>query len=122
MTIFKDEDAAIQRLVELLRGRATSVRDKNLLCLTLSEWGVYLRFLETAYARYQEAGARYDENMRRFSELMRAKVGSGQMTKEEMSLMLEGDDHRYRFRYEIESFYLFAHILLARATNLRAVP
>lgn len=103
---------AIKSIVNTIEDRANT-RDRNLLCLEISETLIYLEYLEIILHRYNKASNLYFKNYAILDEIMqKSEENSRELTDYEMKLSNKNIDLGKAIRFEIESFYLFSHILL----------
>jgi hypothetical protein len=88
-------------------------RDSNLFGLSFGEVLRYRRYLELVLARYLKAGSDFMTNTR----LIQSKTlpGTHAMTPELLQLHEEGARLSDELHMEVESFYLFAKIMLDKA-------
>lgn len=118
MEHFQKSRETIGCLLKEFDERVQTTNDNNLLRLTVSEMFVYVDFLERIYERYLDIAEKLQDNHKKQQNLMKGKSGSWTATEAEIELFNEGRFLSTSLRLEIESFYLFAHILLTKATNL----
>jgi hypothetical protein len=81
----------------------------------------YLRFTRIVADRFETANAKYVEHSLRFKAMMPKEPGSGgrrEMTEEESKALLDQWALGEIVSLEIESFYMFAKILLDRVADL----
>jgi len=92
-----------------------SIRDNNLFAMSLAQIERYHRFLVVIVARQREAGLKFVAN----SQAFRSAVPSGtrELTDEQRRLLDESAELTSLLHLEIESFYLFAKILLDKAAH-----
>jgi hypothetical protein len=94
-------------------------RTLNLFNLSLSKWDRYYEYLQIIYERYEQANALFVEAIqRRLRNQAESKpTGSRAMTTQECQEFQESVDLGKKLHLEIESFYLFANILLDRVAS-----
>ena len=85
-------------------------RDNNRFAVSFSKLTRYYEFLRIILERYGEAGRRFLENTKEAQAL--TKPGHQEVTRELAQVMAESWPLTTRLHLEIESFYLFAKILL----------
>ena len=100
--------------------RAKDNEQNNLLRLSFADVYVYLDFLEIIAERYEALAEEYRQNMSQQKALREGKTGSWTMSPDELKLYDEGHALFTKLRLEIESFFLFSHTLLNKATNFPA--
>jgi hypothetical protein len=90
-------------------------RDNNVFAFSLGHVCRYLTFLNIIEGRYSKVGQLFVAN----SNELRAAVPSGtpKLTDEQRRLLDEGTELTFRLHLEIESFYLFAKILLDKVAH-----
>jgi hypothetical protein len=90
--------------------------DNNRFAFSISQVSRYIRFLEIIYSRYEAAN---EAVVRSFRELMEKMKGDGprQMTEEEIEEMGQHSKLQVALHLEIESYYLFADILLDKIAH-----
>ena len=91
------------------RGRF-SVRHNNIFSIGFSHITRYHEFLLIIFERYREASQEFVENTRKLQSLI--KPGLQKATQEHLTLHAESQSLTIKLHLEIESFYLFAKILL----------
>jgi hypothetical protein len=91
------------------------VKDDNLTRMTLGEIKTYLNFLDIVLNRYEEIGGEFTENNKNFQASLSEKEAT--LTKEQMEMYDRSSVLNAGLRLEIETFFLFAHILLNKITN-----
>jgi hypothetical protein len=82
-------------------------RDNNRFALSLAEVSKYRRFLSIILGRYQTASQEVASQIKRLTSL-----ASGEATTIESAVLVEFEEMNTRLHLEIESFYVFAKILL----------
>ena len=91
------------------------IRDDNLVRMTLGEINTYLNFLEIILKRYEQIGEEYGQINKQLQASMSEKEAT--MTPVQMELWDKLGLQGASLRLEIETFFLFAHILLNKITN-----
>ena len=90
----------------------------NLLNTSIGAWLRYYGFLQIVRARYQQATVEFVEAMQRQYEARKSEPsGSRPVTPEELAEMQRTTEIGNRLHLEIESFYIFANILLDRIAS-----
>ncbi len=115
-----NEFTELRKIVNNLIARVSSItgiKNDNLLRFAIAEILVYIDFLEIIFLRYKELIKLSHENHQKQQNLVQGKSGSWTMTPEQINLFEEGRKLYSHIRLEIEAFYLFAHVLLTKATN-----
>ena len=110
----------VQRLHEFIqtRLRHADTHTLNLLNTSIGAWLRYYGFLQIVRARYQQATVEFVEAMQRQHEARKSEPsGSRPMTPEELAEMQRTADIGNRLHLEIESFHIFANILLDRIAS-----
>lgn len=116
MALFDEAKSAINGVIKAISARVDN-RNENLLRMALGEVLVYLEFLELVYSRYREVGDQYIANNQQLQESLQKSPGTHTITDTEMVLFEQNRNLHLRLRLEIESFYVFAHILLNKTVN-----
>src|SRR5438093_7112663 len=108
----------IKKLTEFLltERERFSTRDNNRFGMTFSHLTRYYQFLLIIVQRYHDASEAFMANMRMSHSL--TKPGSHLITQEHRRILEEGYALSTKLHMEIESFYLFAKILLDRVARV----
>jgi hypothetical protein len=114
--MFEETEQNIGKIIEKIND-SRDTEKSNLLRLSLGEVKTYLNILKIIFERYEEASRLCHENFKQQQALFQAQTGEGLMTDEQMELWHKGVELHTKLRLEIESFYLFGHIALAKITN-----
>lgn len=84
-------------------------RYNNMFSFTFSEILRYYDYLQIILSKYKSISEKFADN---FKAMQTAFKGNGTVNDEQMKLLLNNRDIHTRLHLEIESFYLFAKILL----------
>ena len=98
-------------------GQRVGLKARNLLSTHLRLWDRYSRFLETVQARYHSASAEYRDTFEDLSAANRQLPPSGTLTLEHQALWDRTIVCGEAVELEVESFYLFAKILVDRVAD-----
>lgn len=91
--------------------------DNNRVGFSLAQVGRYLRFVELAKSRYLLVSKEVSDRFKKKMEDARQQPGTRELTREEIA-ELETDRHLHdQLHFEIESFFLFAKILLDKIAH-----
>ena len=97
--------------------RLYGTHDNNRVGFSLGQIGRYLRFVEIARSRYLPVSKTVAERFRKTMEEARQNLGTRELIPEEIAeLEKEGQLHQL-LHFEIESFFLFAKILLDKIAH-----
>ena len=96
--------------------RGFSNLQNNMFAMGFGQLSRYYEFLSIILQRYQQVSQDFIANTRQLQSLVAA--GTHEATKEQLSLHAEGGRIATRLHLEIESFYLFAKILLDKAARM----
>lgn len=104
------------------RFRHQDTRSVNILNASLHAWGRYYGFLLAIRSRYEQISTRYVQASRMQFERMKSELGAGQssprpLTPGELVGAQRLDEIRQTLHLDIESFYVFANILLDRIAS-----
>lgn len=99
--------------------KTPQLRETNLINLTLNEIKVYLGFLDIIFNRYIETGIKWRKVTKEFQGSLEKK--GGVMSDKQITLFNRMSELNNQLRLEIESFFLFCHILLNKITNYPGV-
>jgi hypothetical protein len=91
-------------------------RDNNRFAFSFSSITRYSQFLQIILERYTQASSRYVQNIQQIQRSLRDDK-SGTVNQEQSKLLEDGRILYIYLHLEIESFYLFAKILLDRAAR-----
>src|SRR5690242_502756 len=90
--------------------------------LSFGQWSRYYSFLQFIKQRYETANTTYVDRMaERTKRIASQEPGSRPLTMEEWNQMAEDSMMGLELHLEIESFYVFAKILLDRIANTVAL-
>jgi len=104
--------SAFEAFIADERGRFDT-RENNLFAFAFRDIAIYRRFLAITQARYTSVGAEYVACVGAFNErIQKRPEPNSPMTTEEDGLYQRMGELSVALRLEIESFYLFAYILL----------
>jgi hypothetical protein len=93
-------------------------RHNNLFAFSFGDIGRYYEFLEAIFTRYKIASKNFMDNINIRQELSKSfGQGSHVMTREEVDLLNKSVELTTILHLEIESFYLFAKILLDKVAH-----
>lgn len=87
-------------------------RDNNLFAFAFSKVTRYYEFLLVISERHKEISKLFLDNLKEFQDSLDKSPGSHAMTQKQMEIQAEGSLITTKLHLEIESFYLFAKILL----------
>lgn len=106
-----------RRLVDFIRSERErfSTEHNNMFGTSFSQITRYYEFLSIVFRRYKEASIAFTENTKALQATF--KSGHHEMTSQQMSLHEEGVRATTALHLEIESFYLFAKILLDKVAH-----
>ena len=90
------------------------VYDNNIFALALLQVSRYYDFLSILLRRYDEASAAFRENFDAFNASMVDRPSSGRLTQDQMNLLSAQNELSTLAHLEVESFYVFAKLLLDR--------
>jgi uncharacterized protein YfbU (UPF0304 family) len=122
---YKNEMPALERISDFIeaRFRHPDTKTLNILNSSLAAWLRYFRFLEVTRNRYAEISTAYVDAVHRQlertqKEVQQAGAGTSRpVTAEEWEEMQRTAELGIRLHLEIESFYIFANILLDRVAS-----
>ena len=106
----------IHNFVEACRKR-TDTKTGNILNTSLHPWLRYCRFIGVIRERYEEAGKAYMADTERMLETAKRSPGTHQMTPKECEEHQRSYDLSLILHLEVESFYVFAKLLLDRIAD-----
>jgi hypothetical protein len=86
--------------------------DNNRVAFSLGQMGRYLRFVEIVKTRYDTVNAEVVERFRRHISAVASQAGVRELTPEEVTELDKEAQLQVVLHFEIESFFLFAKILL----------
>lgn len=92
-------------------------KHNNMFSFAFSQVSRYYGFLLVIQKRHKLASDQFISNFRQFQATMKGAKGSHPMTTEQMHIQAEGAKITTELHLEIESFYLFAKILLDKLTR-----
>jgi hypothetical protein len=95
-------------------------RDNNLFARSAGAWWRYYSFLTHVLARYDHSNAEYSKVLEAVTRRMREAPNTGEsraMTSEDMAEWKQSTDLTTVLHLDIETFYLFAKILLDRIAD-----
>jgi len=113
---------ALDRLgafIETYRSRMDN-KNNNLFAASAGAWWRYYEFLTIILARYDHSNASYVEAQKRFMQLVKRPEAAGTtrpMTPEDTEAWQHSVAHMIVLHLDIETFYLFAKILLDRIAD-----
>jgi len=87
-------------------------RHDNMFAFSFSQVARYYEFLLIIAKRYEQSGKLFTKNFKEFQATINKRPGSHRMTQRQMQIQEEGRGITLKLHLEIESFYLFAKILL----------
>ena len=117
MNEFEASKKIVKKFMDGIRKEAKDVKDENLLRLGIVQALIYLDFLETIFSRYQENSQLYRENFKKLQSSFQRDGKSHTLTSEQEAMFEESSRLSLNVRLDIESFYLFSHILISKLTN-----
>lgn len=106
----------LSAFVALERNRF-EVKHNNMFAFSFREVERYFNFLEIIYVRHQSAVGEYLKIFNAFNQATDKSPGSHTMTDKEMMLLGNLEQLGIMVQLEIESFYLFAKMLLDKITR-----